>query len=519
MNKRGFTTVELIVSFGLVTIISLFLFQLIFVLKTIFIESGIKTKLLTKQAVISEKIESDFNNNKIIIAENCGTNCAEFMFESGKIKRLIFDRKENTITYGDYKEKLIDGSSFGNIEMTSEVVTSNLKKNNGLLKIKIPIYNNFFGNEDFGIKLVYQFNTSESSINDLNVVSEIGKEYQIFLVGNKNDISFQNVDYVDPGFYLYDVKTNDILINSADVTVTGKVGNIIGESYDIKYNYKNPNIGLDITETRTVTVVNDTFNFTYKGKLETFNVPIRGTYKIEAWGASGGGSSSLVGPGGYTKGEVLLERNDKLIIAVGGEGYVSTMSTYAEGGFNGGGDSGSSIKNKAASGGGASDVRLYNDKLESRIIVAGGGGGGGSRMDSSFKCNGGAGGGEAGLQGTCSASSYLGGGGSSSAGGDAALYTINMTKLPTAGKFGIGGNGGSYENGESIYSSGGAGGGYYGGGGGSRYAGGGGGSGYCSVTNCSLMDGKMIFPTPNLGNESGHIGNGHVKITLISINN
>ena len=43
-TKKGFTTVELLVSITLVTVIVFFLIELIFVMKNIFTDSGIRTK-------------------------------------------------------------------------------------------------------------------------------------------------------------------------------------------------------------------------------------------------------------------------------------------------------------------------------------------------------------------------------------------------------------------------------------------------------------------------------------------
>ena len=77
------------------------------------------------------------------------------------------------------------------------------------------------------------------------------------------------------------------------------------------------------------------FNFDYIGDVQSFTAPIKGTYKIEAWGASGGDVTIndvtyQGGLGGYTSGTINLEKNQKLYIYVGG-----SPSNY-EGGYNGG---------------------------------------------------------------------------------------------------------------------------------------------------------------------------------------
>lgn len=102
--------------------------------------------------------------------------------------------------------------------------------------------------------------------------------------------------------------------------------------------------------------------------------------------------------------------------------------------------------------------------------------------------------------------------------------------MPTAGTFGIGGNGSGSSEGGS-----GGGGGWYGGGGAGYTGGSSGGSGYVytSVTasnypngcllnssyylsNAQTIAGDQSFPAPSGSTETGHSGNGHVKITKLS---
>lgn len=131
-----------------------------------------------------------------------------------------------------------------------------------------------------------------------------------------------------------------------------------------------------------------------------FNVPYTGIYKIELWGAQGGGSyynyGTYLSPGyekvgdyieggngSYTSGLISLNENSSLIIYVGGLGNDYSSVNYGSrpsGGYNGGGRGGYAYQ-IAAGGGGATDVRLTTgswnnfESLKSRIMVAGAGGG------------------------------------------------------------------------------------------------------------------------------------------------
>ena len=80
-KKNGFTTVELIVTFTLVSVITYFLLEIIIVLKNIYSDSGIRTNVLTQQALLSEKINYDFRTKKVYVAVKCGDTCARFLFK------------------------------------------------------------------------------------------------------------------------------------------------------------------------------------------------------------------------------------------------------------------------------------------------------------------------------------------------------------------------------------------------------------------------------------------------------
>jgi len=125
------------------------------------------------------------------------------------------------------------------------------------------------------------------------------------------------------------------------------------------------------------------FGYTYTGDIQEFTVPIDGTFKIELWGARGGTLSDYSGgKGGYTCGDIFLEKDLTLYLYLGGRGK-QEEAAYNAGGYNGGGYSGYNpgSENYNAGGGGATDLRLVNgkwnnfDSLKSRIMVAAGGGG------------------------------------------------------------------------------------------------------------------------------------------------
>ncbi len=222
------------------------------------------------------------------------------------------------------------------------------------------------------------------------------------------------------------------------------------------------------------TLAGATKNFAYTGSVQQITLDM-GKYKLEVWGAQGGtgyryeDKQTEGGLGGMAQGTLTLSNGALMYVYVGGMGGRGTASTTGTGGFNGGGK-GSAFAERIGSGGGggASDIRVGNGSLTSRIIVAGGGGGGARRYyngsSTNFSGAGGSGGGTNGGDGGAR-SGYSGALGGSQTGGGAGLGT-GADGTTNSG----GGGGGYYGGGTAVNSGGGGGSGYVGGVGGGATA-------------------------------------------------
>ncbi len=287
-----------------------------------------------------------------------------------------------------------------------------------------------------------------------------------------------------------------------------------------------------IIPTKVYAVEEVKFDYTYTGDYQEFVAPYTGEYKLEVWGAGGGGqhqagSAGVGGLGGYSKGLINLRKGDKLYIYVGGEGKTCiTAGCTASATFNGGG-SGYKKKGDVAdpvgSGGGATDMRFvsgaWNDasSLLSRVIVAGGGGGGGMETNE----HGGDGGG---VTGTRYNNSYGAPGTQNKGWAFGYGYSCSPSTI-------------NYVN--TTWGGSGAGGGWYGGynsaGSGWHGAGGGSGfvwtqssaenvpSGYSVLPNYYLTDAETLAGNQKVPTHDGDAtmtgtrGNGYAKITLTKI--
>ena len=281
----------------------------------------------------------------------------------------------------------------------------------------------------------------------------------------------------------------------------------------------------DAGETKTTTT---DYNFDIsKTNGETITLK-PGTHKLEAWGASGVYSSANPtsshpnGYGGYASGTLTLTESLNVTLYIGGSPNSNSDVNY--GGWNGGGASyAGSRYNDNGSGGGATDICLTPSSITtdsyqryvrtsasylSRILVAGGGGGGRS---SDVASNGG-------YFNTSGANTYVGS--LTAAGSGSGTYQ--------SGGFGYGSSGTSTSDDNA-----GGGGGWYGGAtNGDSYGGGGSSfvwstdtassvpSGYTpstkyQMTNVVYNKGNTTMPssTSTTGTETGHSGDGHIRIT------
>ena len=232
---------------------------------------------------------------------------------------------------------------------------------------------------------------------------------------------------------------------------------------------------------KVVAIAGTKWNFNYTGNVQSKTLE-KGKYKLEVWGAQGGGNEG--GKGGYSYGNINLTSKSTLNIYVGGQGGLKS------GGWNGGG----TTNTAGYGGGGATDIRIGGTSLSSRIIVAGGGGGIGPRA-------GGAGGGgnNPGLRGTngCGQAGY---GGTLTAGGAGGGAGNGIAECGQAGTLGNGGKAWCTRWNPTGHGGGGGGGGYYGGGAGTHDdyysrqdnddSGGGGGSGYVNTSKFTSIGGS-----------------------------
>jgi len=272
----------------------------------------------------------------------------------------------------------------------------------------------------------------------------------------------------------------------------------------------------------------ETYEYPYKGNIQTFTASHSGYYQLEVWGASGGfdgiSKDRIVydtyvknnwdrpGLGGYSYGTYYMNKDDTIYVIVGEQGHDHTLGGTKPS-YNGGGKTTAwSGIGGDSSGGGMTHISTKQNVADAAsnsdwnpdgtIIVAGGGGGIDNYAAQNEGARGGAGGGTTGGNALANNQEVKGTGGG------------------TKGKYQKQGVGQNYTGGASD--SGGGGGGWYGGASSwNNNGGGGGGSGYVNqdvLKNAQTIAGSEEIPNPDGGKEIGHFGNGYARITFISAN-
>lgn len=146
-NKKGYTLVEVVVSFSLILIV------MIYLLKTIIVVSEKNSELLSIQeftiyeSSLLDKIYNDIDN---LVADNVSiTQSSDSIVFNDIDKTLEFNKTDKTIVYNNVIYKLPDNMEFDNTMFSVStfsrgyIITVNLKLNDTNQKIYIVYQGNY----------------------------------------------------------------------------------------------------------------------------------------------------------------------------------------------------------------------------------------------------------------------------------------------------------------------------------------------------------------------------------------
>ena len=371
-NKNGFFLPETIVVISIVAVVLLGVFK---VFSSVFLrytetEKYNTVNSLNAVAAVQKYLESTSVNFEDVLGDAYYLDITDN--SSSEIFKRIKEEYSIDKAYLIDLNQLFQDDNIGVFNVTTRKYLETFNKQNGIILVAVVNGNEF----------------ASSKVSGSLSVKLIGDESNEYAVYVKLGSSF-----VDPGYKNW---------NGTEPTKTWEAPLDINQegTYYLIYDFDGY-----LVRRKVVVISKTDFDYDYTGSVQTFTAPVSGTYKVELWGAQGGGEKG--GMGGYTSGLITLVKGEKLFVNVGQKGPANATTTNV-GGYNGGGYSGNNSGAKSYGGGGATDVRLvagsWNNakSLNSRIMVAAGGAG----TTSALTTLAGGGGGLIGINGTSSNATY-----------------------------------------------------------------------------------------------------------------
>lgn len=331
MNKKGMTVVELVVAFSLSTVIALFLIQVVLFLKDTYMINGVKSELVLKQSLISDRINSLIRDNTLTGVSSCGDNCYNLEFSNIDKQILSFDSASRKVVVGDYTTTLPKGSTMGTIHFTTEKLNDDLEYFN----IKAQITNSLIKNEVYNINIIMNLNNklidriAPTVTVNTNYVSDTKANIRIEVTDDGGSELSEENEYK---YYLSTSSTTQTggewknYTNGSNIEVRGVLGKYYLWIYSVKDNAGNTNNDGNMYIAKELTLScsgNNIYAYTgnseyiddgngnYRIKLLTTGIlTFKCSTEIDAFlvgggggGGTGGGSSTPAasgGGGGYT---------------------------------------------------------------------------------------------------------------------------------------------------------------------------------------------------------------------------
>ncbi|MFI3307210.1 MAG: BspA family leucine-rich repeat surface protein [Mycoplasmatota bacterium] len=231
-NKKGFTIIELICSFVIISVIIVFLFQILLHLKDIYVEVNLVSEIATKESLIESYISADFMAKELINIEQCGDNCFNFTYADASTGTLFLNDNNTVLTYNDYSISLSGGTTFGRILFSDNVLDEGYEGKQSLLKLTIPIYNNILDESNYiEVYNRYDYSKLDKSIY-FNLVDGATFNSKVKSLSSYNNVTTINFDDNIPENINSYSETIDLSVEQ-DQTIIGYVDgttlNIVAE--------------------------------------------------------------------------------------------------------------------------------------------------------------------------------------------------------------------------------------------------------------------------------------------------
>lgn len=176
MNKKGFTLVEIIVSISLVSVVMIFLFQIISTIKNIYDKQNNKNDTKITVAVITREVERDLSsfglvgvptktcdmtNNNIVPSTATNVKCIKLIYDGNNVKNnegyIVYYQNNGKyfLGYKRGKDNIIESQTVREINVAPKEDIDIINKENSdtaSLKITLPVRDN---NDNYDLVINY----------------------------------------------------------------------------------------------------------------------------------------------------------------------------------------------------------------------------------------------------------------------------------------------------------------------------------------------------------------------------
>lgn len=266
MKNKGFTVVELIVSFALTMIIAVFLFEVLIEVKDIFADASTRTAIQEKASIISKNISSILSSDENNITCNNSTNLGNCQI-NGKSFRI--DKNNNIV--------VIDGQNFDlpeSVSIKNYSIQNACEENNCYLNVKM-VLDSANLTKEYNYDVTYYFTADPIAIPG-PTFSESGTNPKTVTVtypdgcGDRYTCTYKKDDGVSVNVI---TKTTDVeFTNNGDIVATVSDGkNSTTNSYHVEV--AKP-INLTISTTNTTNSITVTANATSESPVNKYEYSI-----------------------------------------------------------------------------------------------------------------------------------------------------------------------------------------------------------------------------------------------------
>lgn len=163
-KNRGFTIIELLTSFSLASVVMLFLFNILVIVKKNYTKNSVRSELVVNQSLLSSELYHDaYASTLVSVGGTKNDYTFGFRDSAGTTVTKNLKITSNSITYGDFTYKVNEDSD-AQIATNETKMSQYSSGNISYMELRIPIYSSITGEKkDYGIRFVYLYDTGSIS--------------------------------------------------------------------------------------------------------------------------------------------------------------------------------------------------------------------------------------------------------------------------------------------------------------------------------------------------------------------